>query len=150
MADRENEKKKKGHTGSKLAGAAVLLALLGGGGYFGLGIGNEGGGFLNPTQPKSDPSAYATTAEEVTTPASTETEPYTEEEEGVITLTVKEDKILYRGEEMGLKELEEALLKDYKDGVQVRVVNDHAILSVYDELDALLKKLKITPEAQTP
>ena len=98
MADRrQEEQKKKSHTGSKIVGGAVLLALLGGGGYFGLGIGNNGGGFLNPTQPKGDPTANATTAEAETTAVQTEAEPNTEEE-GVLTVTVKEDKLVYRGE----------------------------------------------------
>ena len=140
----ENGKKKSSHTGSKVAGAAVILALLGGGGYFGLGIGNPNGGLLPNNQPTQQQQETAAPTQEETTPPTTE-EPTTEAptEESVLTITVKESEILYQGKAVTLAALETALLSDFKDGKSIKLVDEKAIKSVYDEVESLLGKLNL-------
>ena len=66
------------------------------------------------------------------------------QDDGVLTVTVREDKILYKGEEVTLVQLEEDLLKDYKVGeVDVELRDDHAIKAAYDEVKGLLDRLHI-------
>ena len=66
------------------------------------------------------------------------------QDDGVLTVTVREDKLLYKGKEVTLGQLEEALLKDYKAGSStVELKDDHAIKASYDEVKALLQKLSI-------
>ena len=137
--EKKNEEKKSSHAGGKLAGAALILALLGGGGYFGLGVGNPNGGWFNPATTEAAQQTQTTAADtQATTPAQTQ-------DDGVLKITVAENKILYRGQEVDLIQLEEALLKDYKEGAKVELTDDHAIKSVYDEVSALLQKLKMMP-----
>ena len=138
--------KKKSNTGKKAAGTALILALLAGGAHFGLGIGNPGGGFLNPVQATTQASADAT-QEATTAPTQTSTEatqPATEE--GILGITVQESQILYQGSPVSLAELEQALLRDYKEGLKIRLTDDHAIKSAYDEVAALLTRLQLPLE----
>ncbi len=65
------------------------------------------------------------------------------QDDGVLTVTVKEDKLLYEGQEVNLAQLEENLLKDYKAETAVELKDDHAIKAAYDEVTALLQKLNI-------
>ena len=138
----KKDAKKKSHTGSKVVGAAVLLALLGGGGYFGLGIGNPNGGAL----PINQPTAAETTVareQEAQAPAPPETTVEVTEEATELIITVKGTEILYQGKTVTLTELETALLSDYKSGKTVKLVDDKAIESVYSDVSALLTKLNI-------
>ena len=143
MAKERNDKKKGG--GGKIAGAALLLALLGGGGYFGLGVGNPSGGLINPAssgapaQEISTAVQEATTAEAATTPA----EVTTEEDLSVLAIRVTEGKIFYRDKEMTIAALEEALLRDFTDGRSVVIQDDRAVKSAYDEVTALIERLRI-------
>ena len=67
-----------------------------------------------------------------------------QQDDGILTVTVREDKLLYEGREVDLTQLEENLLKDYKaDSSTVELLDDHAIKAVYDEVSALLQKLSI-------
>ena len=141
---KEKEKKKKG--GGTIAGAALLLALLGGGGYFGLGVGNPNGGLINPAgsgaaaQEATTAAPAASSAEAVSTAAADNT---TGEDLSVLTIRITEDKIIYRGQEVSLTELEEALLRDYTDGRSVVIQKEKDILSTYNEVEALVNRLRI-------
>ena len=112
-------------------GAVALLAMLLGG-RFGLGMGGNGGEGLLPAQ-ESAPEPAPTAAEEV----------IQEPDDGVLTITVREDGLVYEGRDVTLSELEAALLSDYKEGVSVELVDDHAVKASYDEAGALLQKLAI-------
>ena len=161
MANKKRSSRRNNHTGGKVAGGAVLLALLLAGGHFGLGIGRAEGGLLTgealqaakETVVDTAESAKETltegyeTAREALTEA-VETVPVQEivvqQDDGILTVTVREDKLLYEGREVDLTQLEENLLKDYKaDSSTVELLDDHAIKAVYDEVSALLQKLSI-------
>ena len=144
--------KRNRHTGGKVTAGAVVLALLLAGGHFGLGIGREGGGLLTGQALETATETVTQTAEKVqeTGVETAEkvqeavTEAVAPKDDGVLTVTVKEDKLLYEGEEVTLAQLEESLLKDYKAGTNtVELVDDHAIKAAYDEVNALLQKLNI-------
>ena len=156
MDGKKRSAKQNRHTGGKVAGGAALLALLLAGGHFGLGIGREGGGFLTAeniqtateTVVQGVESAREALTEAVEQTGETVTETVQQivvpQDDGVLTITVKEDKLLYEGQETTLVQLEESLLKDYRAGVStVELKDDHAIKSAYDEVSALLQKLSI-------
>ena len=140
------------HTGGKVTAGAVILALLLAGGHFGLGIGREGGGLLTGEALETAKETVTETAEQVQEKAEETVETIQEkveeaiapQDDGVLTVTVKEDKLLYEGSEVTLAQLEESLLKDYKgDATAVELRDDHAIKAAYDEAAALLQKLNI-------
>ena len=143
------------HTGGKVTAGAVILALLLAGGHFGLGIGREGGGLLTGEALEMAKETVTETAEQVQEKAeeTVETVETIQEkveevaalqDDGVLTVTVKEDKLLYEGSEVTLAQLEESLLKDYRgDATAVELRDDHAIKAAYDEAAALLQKLNI-------
>ena len=133
----QEQKKKKSHTGRNVTITAVLLAALLGGGHFGLGIGRGGEGFL--TQNSESAQTQTAAAEASAEPQAEETAP----DDGVLAITVQEDKLLYQGAEVSLTELEEALLRDYTPEKTVTLTDDHAIKAAYDEAAALLDKLGI-------
>ena len=163
MENNKRSPKRNRHTGGKVTAGAVLLAILLAGGHFGLGIGREGGGILTgealDTAKENASQAVETAKETVTQTAQkaqetvsetveqvqeTVKEAVTPQDDGVLTVTVKEDKLLYEGKEVTLAELEENLLKDYKaDASTVELKDDHAIKAAYDEVTALLQKLSI-------
>ena len=155
MADRnvtskntKNKKKSKG--GKTVAGAALLLALLGGGGYFGLGIGNESGGLIPVGVPETTVEQAASSAEQTQAVTETPVETTPEEtKEQVITIRVKESDILYQEQKVSLEELEEALAKDYKEGMKIELIDDHAILDVIDNVKSVLEKLHLSFEKTT-
>ena len=65
-------------------------------------------------------------------------------DDGVLSIVVKEDKLIYEGEETDLAALEQALLRDYvKNSTTVTLIDDHAIKSAYDAVTALLDRLGI-------
>ena len=139
MANKKRSSRRNNHTGGKVAGGAVLLALLLAGGHFGLGIGRAEGGLLTGEALQAAKETVVDTAEsaketltegyETAREALTEavetvqgTEPETvpvqeivvQQDDGILTVTVREDKLLYEGREVDLTQLEENLLKDYK------------------------------------
>ena len=142
----KRDNKKKGKGGKTVAGAALLLALLGGGGYFGLGIGNDNGGLIPAGEPATTAVQAESSAEQVQTTAET-----TPQETQIQTLTIQidESKIVYNGKTVTPEELEEALSKDYKDGMTVKLIDHHAIKSVYENAEAVLNKLHLTFEKTT-
>lgn len=147
MENNTRSPKRNRHTGGKVAGGAVLLALLLAGGHFGLGIGREGGGLLTgealQTVTETAQETVAETAEKVQEKVEEVVTPQ-EQDDGVLTITVKEDKLLYEGKDVSLSQLEQNLLKEYKiDSTTVELVDDHAIKAAYDEVTALLQKLNI-------
>ena len=146
---------KRGHPVRNTGIAAVLLALLLGGGRYGFGIGRGGEGFLtqtgNSTKPEtasqttqSQPAAKPETQE--TAPETTPEAPSEETDDGVLEILVREDRIYYEGEELDLAGLEEALLRDYGEGKRVTLTDDHAIKAAFDEVSALLGRLEIPTE----
>ncbi|MBR2604589.1 MAG: hypothetical protein IKE11_02730 [Clostridia bacterium] len=165
MANKKRSSRRNNHTGGKVAGGAVLLALLLAGGHFGLGIGRAEGGLLTGEALQAAKETVVENAEaakevmsegvEAVKEALTGTaEPTQEpvpvqeivvaEDDGVLTITVREDTLLYEGREVDLGQLEESLLQDYKaDTSTVELQDDHAIKAVYDEVSALLQKLSI-------
>ena len=147
MENNTRSPKRNRHTGGKVAGGAVLLALLLAGGHFGLGIGREGGGLLTgealQAVTETAQETVTETAEKVQEKAEEVVTPQ-EQDDGVLTITVKEDKLLYEGKDVSLSQLEQNLLKEYKiDSTTVELVDDHAIKAAYDEVTALLQKLNI-------
>ncbi len=147
MENNTRSPKRNRHTGGKVAGGAVLLALLLAGGHFGLGIGREGGGLLTgealQAVTETAQETVAETAEKVQEKVEEVVTPQ-EQDDGVLTITVKEDKLLYEGKDVSLSQLEQNLLKEYKiDSTTVELVDDHAIKAAYDEVTALLQKLNI-------
>ena len=160
MENSNRSSKRNRHTGGKVTAGAVILALLLAGGHFGLGIGRGGGGLLTGEAMESAKES-ASQAVENTKEAVTETDRKTEEktgetaqekveegtapqDDGVLTITVQEDKLLYEGQETDMTQLEESLLRDYKgETTTVELRDDHAIKAAYDEVTALLQKLSI-------
>ena len=163
MANKKRSSKKKSHTGGKVVGGVALLALLLAGGHFGLGIGRAEGGLLTgealqtvkesaietvETARETLSEGIEAVVETTETVQEPETAPVQEivvpEDDGVLTITVREDKLLYEGREVDLGQLEESLLQDYKaDASTVELLDDHAIKAAYDEVKALLQKLSI-------
>ena len=159
MDKRKRSRKRKRHTGRKVAGGTVLIALLLAGGHFGLGIGREDGGLLTSgrlqdaveTVSQTVQSAQQTVSQ--TVQGAQETVPETAQpvqqivvpqDDGVLSIVVREDKLLYEGQEVTLAQLEEDLLRDYKaETTTVELQDDHAIKAAYDEVHALLQKLSI-------
>ena len=141
MAREEGKEK---HTGRKVVGAAVILALLGGGGYFGFGIGNPNGGFL----PVNGTTAVQQQTQAETPAPSTQEITQAPTEATSLKITVQESKILYQGKEVTIAELETQLLKDFKEGKEITLTDDHAIKAVYDEVEALLGRLNLKFQKQ--
>ena len=141
MANERNNKRGHGVRNTAIAGAALLLLL--GGGRYGLGIGRGGGEGALPQEGNSvlPETAQVETAE--TTAAPEETAPG---DDGVLEITVREDALYYEGEALDLAALRDALLRDYAQGVTVKLTDDHAIKSAYDEVAALLTSLGIEAE----
>ena len=159
MADRNGEKKSS-HNGRKAVGTAAILALLAGGGYFGFGVGNPDGGWfvdrgevpVTAEAPSQTREAEAPTEIPVTqAPTEATTAPEeTTAEATVLEIRVRESGIEYQGQPVTLAELEQTLLKDYKEGKTVRLIDDHAIKAAYDEVKALLDQLKLPVETPAP
>ena len=152
MEDSKRSPKRNRHTGGKVTAGAVILALLLAGGHFGLGIGREGGGLLTGQALETAQEKAAETVEQVQEKAQEAVETVQEkveqvaapQDDGVLTVTVQEDKLLYEGQAVTMAELEEKLLADYKaDATSVELRDDHAIKAAYDEVTALLQKLNI-------
>ena len=141
------ERSGRGRAGTGAAVAVLVLAALLGGRY-GLGLGGgKGGEGLLPESGSAvqGEAAEATAAPEAAPAEATEQEASGQEaDDGVLTVTVREDKLFYEDEETDLAALEEALLRDYVPGVtDVKLIDDHAIKSAYDEVTALLERLGI-------
>lgn len=140
MANERNNKRGHGVRNTAIAGAALLLLL--GGGRYGLGIGRGGGEGVLPQEGDSVLPETAQT-ETVEATAAPEEAPG---DDGVLEITVREDKLYYESEAVDLTALRDALLRDYAEGVKVKLTDDHAIKSAYDEVSALLTSLGIEAE----
>lgn len=140
MANERNNKRGHGVRNTAIAGAALLLLL--GGGRYGLGIGRGGGEGVLPQEGDSVLPETAQT-ETVEATAAPEEAPG---DDGVLEITVREDKLYYEGKAVDLTALRDALLRDYAEGVKVKLTDDHAIKSAYDEVSALLTSLGIEAE----
>ena len=148
MEEKKRSPKRNNHTGGKVTAGAVVLALLLAGGHSGLGIGREGGGLLTGENIQNATETVTQTAQDaketMVETAEKVQEAVAPKDDGVLTITVKEDKLDYEGQEVTLSQLEEGLLKDYKAGTStVELKDDHAIKAAYDEVKALLQKLNI-------
>ena len=117
MEENKRSPKRNRHTGGKVTAGAVILALLLAGGHFGLGIGREGGGLLTGENIQNATETVTQTAQDaketVVETAEKVQEAVAPKDDGVLTITVKEDKLDYEGQEVTLSQLEEGLLKDY-------------------------------------
>ena len=134
---------RKGHGVRNTAIAAAALALLLGGGRYGLGIGRGGDGVL----PQEGGSVLTETAQSETAAEPAETLAEAEASaDGVLEITVRENRLYYEGGETDLSALRDALLRDYKEGMSVKLTDDHAIKAAYDEAAALLESLGIPAE----
>ena len=140
MANERNNKRGHGVRNTAIAGAALLLLL--GGGRYGLGIGRGGGEGVLPQEGDSVLPETAQT-ETVEATAAPEEAPG---DDGVLEITVREDKLYYEGKAVDLTALRDALLRDYAEGVKVKLTDDHAIKSAYAEVSALLTSLGIEAE----
>ena len=140
--DKKRSRKRRRHTGRKVAGGAVLIALLLAGGHFGLGIGREDGGLLTSgrlqdaveTVSQTVQSAQQTVSQ--TVQGAQETVPETAQpvqqivvpqDDGVLSIVVREDKLLYEGQEVTLAQLEEDLLRDYKAETRPAAEAEHPV-----------------------
>ena len=134
----QEEKKRHGGRTATIAAAAAALLLAGGGmrsNGFGL-LPNEGDSVL--------PEEGTTTVQEVVDRR--DPQPEAQAEDYVLTVTVREDKLLFEGEEVSPEELEEALLRGYSTEKQVELVDDGAIKASYDTAAAILERLEIPYE----
>ncbi len=142
MAEPTKENKKKKGGGAKTVGiVALLAALFGSGGYFGLGIGHPNGGVIPVNLPGTTAAPPAVTTEapkEVTTAA-----PETTTEDSILSITVKADGLVYEGRSVTLAELEKAILSDFKAGKEVELTDEHASKSDFEAVETLLKQLTI-------
>ena len=146
--DKKRSRKRRRHTGRKVAGGAVLIALLLAGGHFGLGIGREDGGLLTSGRLQDAVETVSQTVQGAQETVPETAQPVQQivvpQDDGVLSIVVREDKLLYEGQEVTLAQLEEDLLRDYKDETTtVELQDDHAIKAAYDEVHALLQKLSI-------
>ena len=146
--DKKRSRKRRRHTGRKVAGGAVLITLLLAGGHFGLGIGREDGGLLTSGRLQDAVETVSqvvqSTQETVPETAQPVQQIVVPQDDGVLSIVVREDKLLYEGQEVTLAQLEEDLLRDYKaETTTVELQDDHAIKAAYDEVHALLQKLSI-------
>ena len=146
--DKKRSRKRKRHTGRKVAGGTVLLALLLAGGHFGLGIGREDGGLLTSGRLQDAVETVSQVVQSTQQTVPETAQPVQEivvpQDDGVLSIVVREDKLLYEGQEVTLAQLEENLLRDYKaETTTVELQDDHAIKAAYDEVHALLQKLSI-------
>ena len=146
--DKKRSRKRRRHTGRKVAGGAVLIALLLAGGHFGLGIGREDGGLLTSGRLQDAVETVSQTVQGAQETVPETAQPVQEivvpQDDGVLSIVVREDKLLYEGQEVTLAQLEEDLLRDYKaETTTVELQDDHAIKAAYDEVHALLQKLSI-------
>lgn len=156
MANKKRRSKRKRHAGRKVVGGTALLALLLAGGHFGLGIGQAEGGLLKIEALQATKEAVVDTVEAAPETAETAAETLqavqeaviqeivVPQDDGILTITVRESTLLYEGREVTLAQLEEELLKDYQpDTSTVELRDDHAIKAAYDEVNALLQRLSI-------
>ncbi len=150
MADNQKNNKKSKHTGAKVVGGAALLALLFGGGYFGLGIGNPGGGVIGGHETEAGSAGSPEETKQQETPAATEpsteeTQESTEETKEAIRISVKESEIWYNDTKVTLEELETALMHDYSftEKQPVTLVDEKAVKGTYDAVTAILEKYHI-------
>lgn len=130
--------------------AALLLSRLGGGFGFGRG-GGEGLLSGNEKDSGKQETAYSVSVNDAkpTSDITVEATAAPEEapgDDGVLEITVREDKLYYESEAVDLTALRDALLRDYAEGVKVKLTDDHAIKSAYDEVSALLTSLGIEAE----
>ena len=146
--DKKRSRKRKRHTGRKVAGGTILLALLLAGGHFGLGIGREDGGLLTGGRLQDAVETVSQVVQSTQQTVPETAQPVQEivvpQDDGVLSIVVREDKLFYEGQEVTLAQLEEDLLRDYKaETTTVELQDDHAIKAAYDETYALLQKLSI-------
>ena len=134
----QEERKRHGGRTATIAAAAAVLLLAGGGmrsNGFGL-LPGEGDTVL----PEEEPAAVQEVIDR--RDAQPEAEDY------VLTVTVREDKLLFEGEEVSPEELEEALLRSYSTEKQVELVDEGAIKASYDTAAAILERLEIPYEVR--
>ena len=134
----QEERRRHGGRMATIAAAAAVLLLAGGG------MRSNGFGLLPEKGDTVLPEEGTTTAQEVLDRRDPQVE--AEADDYVLTVTVREDKLLFQGEEVSPEELEEALLRNYSTEKQVELVDDGAIKASYDTAAAILERLEIPYE----
>ena len=134
----QEERRRHGGRTATIAAAAAVLLLAGGG------MRSNGFGLLPEKGDSVLPEEGTTTVQEVVDRR--DPQPETEADDYVLTVTVREDKLLFQGEEVSPEELEEALLRSYSTEKQVELVDDGAIKASYDTAAAILERLEIPYE----
>ena len=145
------EKKKKKNGGKTVAAAGVLaiIAALLGAGVFGFGGGGAGSGNSSGTNSNKDylmqDNQIPTVIPPATvTPAEGEVVQLTEVE-----VTVKKDKVIYKGEEYNAQSFPGLLENEYsekKESILIKVTMEEAIYDTVEELKVVLEKATIKYE----
>ena len=157
----EKEPKKKKHTGRNITAGVIAALLLSMGGYFGLGPGQgmltgqgnqqSSGAQTSQTQEQGESSKEESTIEVSIGDEKEDSKKEDSPEEGVFAITVQ-DKIVADGKEMDLATLESYLSETFLTGdnaaknlqeMTIKVKDDKAIKSTYDEVLSLLGRLDL-------
>ena len=158
----EKEPKKKKHTGRNITAGVIAALLLSMGGYFGLGPGQgmltgqgnqqSSGAQASQTQEQGESSKEESTIEASIGDEKEDSKKEDSQEEGVFAITIQEDKIVADGKEMDLATLESYLSETFLTGdnaaknlqeLSIKVKDDKAIKSTYDEVLSLLGRLDL-------
>ena len=134
--DVKRSEAKRGGGGKTVAAVAIAALLLGGGGYYGLS--GDGMGILPDHGFDPGSPDVITTAEPASDVTTTEA---SEKQDNVLSIRVAEEKVYYEGEEIAVTAFEEAILKDYRDGLAIKLEDDHAVKATYDQIKAVLDRL---------
>ena len=151
MAD--SERNGKGGRTAATAGIIALLLMLGGGSYFGLGLGNgqdtgSGGGTENVQQEAQQETADA--ADKAESDVAAEAEAADSQKEAmpdVIVVTIKEDKVTINGHEVADQAELKQYVEDYNSDTRTFTLEEEQsiletynwVKAVFDELDIQLK-----------
>ena len=109
MEDSKRSPKRNRHTGGKVTAGAVILALLLAGGHFGLGIGREDGGLLTSGRLQDAVETVSQVVQSTQQTVPETAQPVQEivvpQDDGVLSIVVREDKLFYEGQEVTLAQL---------------------------------------------
>lgn len=166
--DKNQEPKKKRHTGRNITIGVIVALLLSTGGYYGLGPGQGNLPFIGgndsqkeaPANNEQSEAQQSSTGEDATSSnaigeggSGNSKEEIAQAEDGVFLITVSEDKIIVDGRAMDEKTLEDYLSETFVTGdkaaenlqeLSIKVKDDKAIKSTYDAVIAILNKMDLS------